>query len=227
MKMDQNGRGPRDGRATLVALAKHRGFSLSHLSRTLDRNVSYLQQFAMRATPFELELEDRLALAALLHCSVEDLTVDKQRHTRVNGRALRHNGHHAFLAKTPHLPVLGRPNTNQPGLRFTARPIVGQIETPPSLVGVSGAYACVVPDNTMAPALRRGLTVFLNPQRAPKRGDEVLLRLKDRCGRFGIYLGGKDGAVSIAQLSPEKSIFASADTVEAVHTIVLSTRTSR
>jgi phage repressor protein C with HTH and peptisase S24 domain len=48
---------------TLEALAAARGVSLSELSRLLDRNVAYLQQFVRRGTPRRLDERDRATLA--------------------------------------------------------------------------------------------------------------------------------------------------------------------
>lgn len=47
----------------LLELAKRRGVSLSELSRFIDRNSSYLQQFVRKGSPRKLEENDRRSLA--------------------------------------------------------------------------------------------------------------------------------------------------------------------
>lgn len=52
-----------DPRARLLELAEARGASLSQLSRLIDRNTSYLQQFVRKGSPRKLEETDRRTLA--------------------------------------------------------------------------------------------------------------------------------------------------------------------
>jgi phage repressor protein C with HTH and peptisase S24 domain len=52
-----------DPREKLAALAREHGTSLAKLSRMLDRNGSYLQQYITKGSPRRLEEEDRRRLA--------------------------------------------------------------------------------------------------------------------------------------------------------------------
>lgn len=52
-----------DARDRLTALARERGVSLAALSRMLERNASYLQQYITKGSPKKLEEEDRRKLA--------------------------------------------------------------------------------------------------------------------------------------------------------------------
>lgn len=47
----------------LIELAEERGVSLSQLSRLIERNASYLQQFVRKGSPRKLEENDRRTLA--------------------------------------------------------------------------------------------------------------------------------------------------------------------
>jgi len=50
----------------LRRIAQERGTSLAHLSRLIERNDAYLQQFVTRGSPVRLEDKDRQRLAAYL-----------------------------------------------------------------------------------------------------------------------------------------------------------------
>lgn len=49
------------------------------------------------------------------------------------------------------------------------------ISAPPNLLGVDGAYAALVADNSMSPRVRPGDTVFVNPSKPPRPGDLVMV----------------------------------------------------
>ncbi len=57
----------------LLALAKARGVSLSELSRFIDRNSSYLQQFIRKGSPRKLEEMDRRTLAKFFGIDAAEL----------------------------------------------------------------------------------------------------------------------------------------------------------
>lgn len=57
---------PEEARANLRRRAAERGYSLAELSRILDRNVAFVQQYIERGSPRILHEDDRLMLAQLL-----------------------------------------------------------------------------------------------------------------------------------------------------------------
>ncbi len=57
----------------LLDLAQGRGISLSELSRFIDRNSSYLQQFVRKGSPRKLEETDRRALARFFDVDESEL----------------------------------------------------------------------------------------------------------------------------------------------------------
>ena len=57
----------------LLELAQARGMSLSELSRFIDRNPSYLQQFVRKGSPRKLEETDRRTLARFFDVDESDL----------------------------------------------------------------------------------------------------------------------------------------------------------
>jgi phage repressor protein C with HTH and peptisase S24 domain len=62
-----------DPRQKLLLLARHRGTSLSALSRLLGRNTSYLQQFVRKGSPRKLEELDRSTLARYFNVDESEL----------------------------------------------------------------------------------------------------------------------------------------------------------
>lgn len=62
-----------DPRLRLLALSQQRGISLSALSRLLNRNPSYLQQFVRKGSPRKLEEIDRATLARFFGVGQDEL----------------------------------------------------------------------------------------------------------------------------------------------------------
>ena len=60
-------------RDRLLALAEERGVSLSALSRMIDKNPSYLQQFVRKGSPRKLEEGDRAMLARFFGVAESEL----------------------------------------------------------------------------------------------------------------------------------------------------------
>ncbi|MCB2078610.1 MAG: S24 family peptidase [Novosphingobium sp.] len=62
-----------DPRQRLLELAEGQGVSLSQLSRLIDRNSSYLQQFVRKGSPRKLEETDRRTLAKFFGVAESEL----------------------------------------------------------------------------------------------------------------------------------------------------------
>jgi phage repressor protein C with HTH and peptisase S24 domain len=63
----------------LAELARERGSSLAALSRMLDRNASYLQQYITKGSPRKLEEEDRRKLAQFFGVSETELGASEEK----------------------------------------------------------------------------------------------------------------------------------------------------
>ena len=61
------------GRVRLLELAQSRGSSLAALSKLIDRNSSYLQQFIRKGSPRKLEEQDRRTLAQFFDVDESEL----------------------------------------------------------------------------------------------------------------------------------------------------------
>lgn len=59
-------------------------------------------------------------------------------------------------------------------------------DVPPSLRHVIGAYAVVMPSDTMEPRYRPGDVLFVNPELAPYYGDDVVLRIRYKSRTVGV-----------------------------------------
>ena len=72
--------------------AQAKGWSLSELSRSIGRNVAYVQQYVRRGTPRYLTEHDRHALAAILGIDHRRLMEPEQRGDNDNDRQDRVEG---------------------------------------------------------------------------------------------------------------------------------------
>lgn len=50
---------------------------------------------------------------------------------------------------------------------------------PPALVGVNGAYAVIVSDDSMVPAFKPGRVIWVHPWRRADPGDDIIIQTKD------------------------------------------------
>ena len=67
-----------DARKRLAELATEKGASLASLSRMLDRNTTYLQQYISKGSPRKLEEEDRRKLARFFGVAETELGASKE-----------------------------------------------------------------------------------------------------------------------------------------------------
>lgn len=67
-----------DPRKRLAELAREKGSSLASLSRMLDRNTTYLQQYISKGSPRKLEEEDRRRLARYFDVPEVELGAPKE-----------------------------------------------------------------------------------------------------------------------------------------------------
>lgn len=69
---------PEEARTTLPRRAAERGYSLAELSRLLNRNLRYLQQYIERDTLRALHEKHRMCLAQLLMIDEQELGMRNQ-----------------------------------------------------------------------------------------------------------------------------------------------------
>ena len=71
--MDEISQSEREARARLQDLVRDRGSSLAQLSRLIDRNASYLQQYVSRGSPRHLDEPDLHKIAEFLGVAVQSI----------------------------------------------------------------------------------------------------------------------------------------------------------
>jgi len=217
------------------------GETLKSASVKLGRNHAYLQQFVHRGVPARLPEDARAALARLI--GVDEARL---RGAPTGARAGAPAGAPGFAE--PPLPernaALGGP------VRFAGKiPLYGQaeggadgqfplngsliteIDAPPPLAGVSGAYAVMVVGTSMEPRYFAGEAVFVNPRVPVRAGDFVVAQIAAPAGSHEgepplayvkRYLGRGDKSVRFEQLNPAKRLTFPADRIVSIHRVVMS-----
>ena len=208
------------------------GETLKSASMKLGRNHAYLQQFIHRGVPARLPEDTRHALARLL--GVEE--------ARLRGLPAGAFAEHPL----PEAPLPERNAALAGPVRFAGRiPLYGQaeggadgqfplngsliteIDAPPPLAGVSGAYAVMVVGTSMEPRYFAGEAVYVNPRMPVRAGDFVVAQIAAHEGEPPLayvkrYLGRSDKNVRFEQLNPAKRLAFPADRIVSIHRVVMS-----
>lgn len=161
-----------DPREILVDAAKARGTSLAALSRMLDRNPTYLQQYVTKGSPRKLEEEDRHKLAEFLGVSEDALGAPQD---------LSYKMPQGAWVDVPRLAVdvsagpgaVGSQEVAFDAFRFSRKWLTEQ--------GLEGAKlsAIRVIGDSMEPLLREGDEVLVDLRQHPFRDGIHVVRLDD------------------------------------------------
>lgn len=159
----------------LLALSQAQGVSLSELSRLLDRNSSYLQQFVRKGSPRKLEETDRRTLARFFGVSESELGAPEEN----SFASAAGMGNSEDWANVPRLQlgVSAGPGATDPAeqaigtLRFSRRWLRGQGLDPAMLSIV------VVMGDSMEPTLRDGDEILVDRRHGPLRDGIHVVRL--------------------------------------------------
>ena len=217
------------------------GETLKSASMKLGKNHAYLQQFIHRGVPARLPEDTRRALARLL--GVEE--------ARLRGMPAGALAEPRFADMSlPETPLPERNATLAGPVRFSGKiPLYGQaeggadgqfplngsliteIDAPPALAGVAGAYAVMVVGTSMEPRYFAGEAVFVNPRVPVRAGDFVVAQIAAHTGAnegepplayVKRYLGRNDKSVRFEQLNPAKRLTFPADRIVSIHRVVMS-----
>ncbi len=129
------------------------------------------------------------------------------------------------------IPLLGRASMGPNGRFIMNGQKIGEVFTPPNLVGVEGAYATQVFGTSMEPVFRAGQTVWINPHKAVRAEDRVIVQiLTDEENTFDSYLkefvSQTATTLKLKQYNPgegeEPIITLPADKVFSVHKVVFA-----
>jgi len=118
------------------------------------------------------------------------------------------------------LPILGYVKAGEDGLFITNGEIQGVTVRPDSLIGVTGAYAVRVHDISMTPALQPGWLVHVDPNRPCRKGDYVVIQMKDGGAFVKILDRRTEKFIICRQLNPDIEIKYAVAEWRATHRVV-------
>jgi phage repressor protein C with HTH and peptisase S24 domain len=166
-------------RDRLLALAEERGISLSALSRMIDKNPSYLQQFVRKGSPRKLEESDRAMLARFFGVAESELGAPEEKSV-------------GEWVDIPRLPLRASAG---PGAEVVGERAVGSFRFSPRWLRDQGLQAgrlsaISVSGDSMEPTLRDG--------------DEILVDHALSAIRDGIHVVRLDGALLVKRLDTSR-----------------------
>jgi len=104
--------------------------------------------------------------------------------------------------------------------------VVDRVRRPPALVDVKDAFALYLAGDSMAPRYEPGDLIYLNPARAPRPGDDVVIELlpeRDGDGHPAYVkrlLRRSPTAVKVAQFNPQKEIEIPTKRIRAIYRVM-------
>lgn len=179
-------------RARLLELAEERGYALSALSKLINRNTTYLQQFVRKGSPRKLEENDRRVLADFL--GVDELELGGSSAQEIS----------RTLGKKPRQPWIAIPRL---ALGASAGP--GALAEDDGTVGHLGFAETWLREMGLTPGRLTALTVMGDSMvPALSDGDEILVeRIDGAVGhkpRAGIYVIRRDGMLLVKRLEYQR-----------------------
>src|SRR3984957_2089751 len=213
------------------------GETLKSASVKLGRNHAYLQQFIHRGVPARLPEDTRHALARLIGVGEGQL-----RGARAGAQAGPQSGASGFadaalpernaalagpVRFTGKIPLYGQAEGGADGQFPLNGSLINEIDAPPPLAGVAGAYAVMVVGTSMEPRYFAGEAVYVSPRVPVRAGDFVVAQVAAHEGEPPLayvkrYLGRSDKSVRFEQLNPAKRLTFPADRIVSIHRVVMS-----
>ena len=197
--------------------------SMTAVSRLMNRNDAYLQQFLARGTPKKLDEEDRRNLARILQVDERELRHLDENYPQNSqrgavdtaGRIDSNNpiGNPRIAVQSPDLwprdlPVVKLTRcASGDGFTMSRDQVIDWASRPPEVSGAKDAFGFFVDVISMEPAVRRGDFVVINPARPAVSGDLVVVEVRTADGPacFLKELAGLDAeTVTVLQYNPHK-----------------------
>ena len=104
------------------------------------------------------------------------------------------------------LPVLGSAMGGSDGHFFNDGAAKDFVQRPPSLIGVTNAFAVYVYGDSMEPRYLRGEVVHINPNRPLTAGCFVVVELADGRGMIKQFVRQDDKRIVLRQFKPERDL---------------------
>lgn len=219
-------------RRNLLAAAQKLGEDLAPLSKRIERNQAYLNQYIWRGTPRRLEEDDRKKLSMILSVPEEALKpgaklLGEHNHATHTQRGLAKGSERGltFLSGVAppgprDLPILGHVKAGERGYFLDQGEVRGYAMRPESLKGNDEAYAVRVHDESMSPRFEPGWVLQVDPWRHPRPGDHVVIQLNDDQALVKLLVRKTEKVVICRQFRPAKEIEYKRSDVKALHFVV-------
>jgi SOS-response transcriptional repressor LexA len=117
------------------------------------------------------------------------------------------------------LPVMGAVKGGAEGFYFNEGEAKEIVVRPPSLAGVSNAFALYVDGESMEPRYYAGEMLYVNPNRPITRGCFVAVEMADGQGMIKQFIRRNDEHLVLAQFNPPKEIRLPVSRVKRVYRI--------
>lgn len=162
-------------RKLIAETAAAKGVELKALSEAMGRNHAYMQQYISRGSPKKLDEDARKVVSEMLGIPEEQLggsssgVAVEQSNARVLSGAIKPG------AK---IPLYGSAVGGDDGEFELNGNRLDYVFAPPSLSGITDAYAVTVVGESMVPRYEDGETIFVNPRRRPVRNDYVIVQIQ-------------------------------------------------
>ncbi len=118
------------------------------------------------------------------------------------------------------LPIRGHTKAGKEGFFIDQGETWGFAMRPETLRGVAEAYAVRVHDESMSPRFEPGTVLLVDPFRAPKPGDNVIIQLADGQAFVKVLTRRAGGIVACSQFNPKKTLEYKQAKVKSLHLVV-------
>ena len=201
----------------LKLLRERAGLSMRAVSETLGWTLTRYQHYEDRYRraylPLDLarQLADAFAARGVPAADVLALAGVEPAPQPASGKAGERPGFVPRSVEIPavpqrDLPVMGAVKGGAEGFYFNEGDAKEYVVRPPSLVGVSNAFALYVDGESMEPRYYAGEMLYVNPNRPVTRGCFVAVELADGQCLIKQFIRRNDDNLVLAQFNPPKEI---------------------
>ena len=217
----------------LKLLRERSGLSMRAVSEalgwTLTRYQHYEDRYRRSYLPLDLarQLADTFAPRGIPAAEVLALAGVDAAPQPASGKPGGRSGGMPPLVEIPpmpqrDLPVMGAVKGGAEGFYFNEGEAKEYVVRPPSLVGVSNAFALYVDGESMEPRYYAGEMLFVNPNRPVTRGCFVAVEMADGQCLIKQFVRRNDDQLVLAQFNPPKEIRLPGAKVKRIYRITAS-----
>lgn len=215
---------------TIFEAVKTGKTSYRELSLLIGKSHSYIQQFVERGTPRRLSDIYREKIAARLGVDETELLAEDDPVTVRAGASRRIIDPNATVAGTVEIdatvPLYGQAVSGKDGRFVWNGEKIRDVLAPPHLARIPNAYAVGVVGDSMEPRYYAGEVVFVNPHKAARRGDFVVVQIRAKedsapDAYIKQFVSMDDRKLVLEQFNPRKRLAFKRSDVVSVHRIVM------